>query len=497
MRNASIGWILLLAVMASALLAQQLSFAQGAPPAVAAGPHSVYLPMIRQPRSTRPAPQPQPQPQPGGGFFVDTDYLTYNAATAVDARGVVHMAFYASDEGHQDAPLGQPAFYTTCSAGVAACADSSKWGALVQMDSSVNEVQVVVTGDGRPRLLVRRNGQVGYDYNYWACEQQCADGASWSGLNVTQANGVEQHSADMPQRSFALDGQGRPRFIWSHSFGNGRPNGIYYAFCDEADCTEPGSWQHTRVAGLDDKSVTADYATLRFAGDSPHFLTRVNHSGLPVFVAYFACSQACDRPEAWESTTLNPPADKQWASWDLELDAQGRPRIALYEPASADIFVGGRLFYGGCDISCDGPDAPFSIVPVASGEGQSVDLAIDPQGRTHMVYDAGQRGALGELWCDTGCAGAAAWKRRILETSEGLMRQLAPASPLTCGQQERIWFDAIPQVSFDAQGRMAVAYDITNYARCYTIDPADPTHRIYSQVRRIWWAVRWAQFPRG
>ncbi len=127
---------------------------------------------------------------------------------------------------------------------------------------------------------------------------------------------------------------------------------------------------------------------------------------------------------------------------------------------------------------------------------RGVDLAIDPQGRTHLVYDAGQRGALGELWCDSGCTNPAAWQRRILETSDQLMQEFAPASPLTCDQQERAWFDAIPQVVFDAQGRMVVAYDIKNVARCYTIDPTDPTRRIYSEVKRIWWAVRWAQFPR-
>jgi hypothetical protein len=184
-----------------------------------------------------------------------------------------------------------------------------------------------------------------------------------------------------------------------------------------------------------------------------------------------------------------------WANWDLALDAQGHPRIALYEAAGIDITVGGKLYYGWCDHACYDGDAPFEIVPVASGEGQSVDLAIDPQGRTHLVYDAGQRGALGELWCDTDCTSAASWQRRILETSEQLMQQFAPASPLSCDQQERVWLDAIPQAAFDAQGRLVVAYDVKNVARCYSIDPADPTHPIYSKVERIWWAVRLAQFP--
>lgn len=495
MRRTTKIWAALLGLLATLALIQQPIQAQGptGDPALAE-PTTIYLPVIR---SAGTPPPPPPPPPARAGFFTMDDLKTYNAATAVDSQGVAHLAFYVSDQGNP-APLGQPAFYTSCAGGVAACGNPANWAGLVQMDSQVNQVQIAVTSDGRPRILIRRNGQIGDDHHYWTCEARCNEGGSWAGLFVTQSNGVELRNADMPQRSFALDAQDRPRFIWSHSFGNGRPNGIYYAFCDAADCAEPGSWQHTRVAGLDDRSVTSDYSTLRFDGDMPRFLTRVNHSGLPVYLAYFACNQGCDEPQSWQSTTLeHPDGNKMWAGWDLELDGQGRPRIALYEPAPPSLFVGGKLFYGGCDTSCGESDAPFTITQVASGEGQSVDLAIDPRGRTHMVYDAGQRGALGELWCDAGCGSAGSWQRRTLETSEQLQDEFAPASPLSCDQQERVWLDAIPQVAFDAQGRMLVAYDITNVARCYTIDPADPTHRIYSEVRRIWWAVRVATFGRA
>lgn len=84
-----------------------------------------------------------------------------------------------------------------------------------------------------------------------------------------------------------------------------------------------------------------------------------------------------------------------------------------------------------------------------------------------MVYDAGQRGTLGEVWCDAGCANAGAWQRRILETSDQLMQEFAPASPFTCDQQERAWFDAIPSVAFSPAGQMVVAYDTKNVAICY------------------------------
>jgi hypothetical protein len=468
---------------------------------------TIYLPLMNgEDNTTSPPPPPPPTETPAPpaapGFFAIDGYLTYNATTAIDAQGGAHLAFYVSDE-QQEQPLGQPAFYTYCAGGAIVCADPSKWSELVQIDSGVNEVQITVTADGRPRLLIRRNGSRTYDYHYWSCEQQCTNAQSWVGLFITEAAGVELRNTYLPQHSFALDSQGRPRFVWSNGWGNQRRHGLYYASCDAADCTEPGSWQHTLLYTLDNKTVTADYSALLFDGDKPRFLTRVNHSGLPVSLHYFACDSACDSSPNWGASTIAHPEGKMWANWDLVLDGQGRPRVALYEAAGIDITVGGKLFYGWCDSNCSPFIMPslaeeqFQLVQVAAGEGQSVDMAIDQQGRTHMVYDAGQRGTLGELWCDNSCTSASSWQRRILETSEQLSAQLNPASPLSCDQQDKAWLDAIPQVTFDAQGRMVVAYDITSYARCYSLDPSDPTKRIYSRVERIWWAIRWAQFARA
>jgi hypothetical protein len=100
-------------------------------------------------------PTTQPPPPAQNGFFALTDWLSYNAATAVDPQGGVHLAFYVSDERHRDEPLGQPAFYAYCPGPVPNCADPSNWGNLVQFDSAVNEVQVVVTTTGQPRLRIQ------------------------------------------------------------------------------------------------------------------------------------------------------------------------------------------------------------------------------------------------------------------------------------------------------------------------------------------------------
>src|SRR5262245_374203 len=122
----AIACITLLATLA--LFHQQTLAQSAAPSGAAAGQQmAVYLPMLLAAGSPNSAPPPPLPPPVRAGFFGLTDYLTYNAATAIDAQGIVHLAFYASDERHGDDPLGQPAFYTTCTAGAAACSDPNKW----------------------------------------------------------------------------------------------------------------------------------------------------------------------------------------------------------------------------------------------------------------------------------------------------------------------------------------------------------------------------------
>ncbi|MEZ4867184.1 MAG: hypothetical protein R3C14_38020 [Caldilineaceae bacterium] len=472
--------------------------AQDGPQQASPSAVSIFLPMVTN-GATQTPDNPPPDEPPAveqAGLFALTDWLTYNGDTAVDANGGVHLVFYTSDERHADEARGQPAYYAYCPGPVTACADGSKWTGVVQMDAKVNEIQITLTHDGKPRLLTRTNASSGYDYHYWACDQQCTDGANWAGVYVTNMAGFDPGTAIDPQHSLALDSQDRPRFVYGNGWGNGRPTAVYYAYCDAVDCTEPGSWAEVNIWGpIEYKTTTIDYATLLFAGDQPRVLTRLNYSGLPVSLEYYQCNQACDQRESWSNTTIaHPDGNKQWASWDLALDANGNPRVALYEPAPIDIHVGGKLFYGWCDGDCTGQNAAFQLVQVASGEGQGVDLEIDKQGRTHMIYDAGQRGALGHLWCGSNCTNANSWQRRILETSEQLMAEFAPASPFSCDQIERAWLDAIPSVTFDPEGRIVVAYDVKNVATCYYIDPAHPHDPVITRVERIWWAVRWDYF---
>lgn len=476
------------------------SFAQVPPPAAApVDSFAVYLPLMGGGATSQPLPPPAPPAAaPQAGFFTMNDWLTYSAATAVDANGGVHLALFVSDERHEDQPLNQPALYSYCPGPATACADPALWSDPVLFGEKANEVQVAVTQDGRPRLLVRRSGSRYNEYDYYACDSNCTQAGQWSGLYIAEDAGVTLNDFSLGNHYFALDAQDRPRFAYGNGWGNGQPNGIYYAWCDAADCTQPGSWQRTRaMIGPSNVTLSGEAASLAFAGDRPRMVIRSYVSGLPAGLVYLACEADCDQTDNWSAMEVAPPGERAWASWDLALDAAGRPRMALYEPPAIDIAVGGALYYAWCDApDCSGPDA-WQRIQVASGEGMNADLLIDAQGRTRMVYDAGQRGVVGEIWCDAACTSASAWQRRILETSEKLLAEFAPASPLSCSQQEVAWLDALPSAAVAPGGQLVVAYDTKYVARCYFIDPADPGHKIYTRVERIWWAVRWAQFPRA
>jgi hypothetical protein len=231
----------------------------------------VYLPLVMG-GSTSQAPSPTPAPW-RTGFFALTDRLSYSAATAVDAKGGVHLALFISDERHDDQPLKEPALYSYCPGPVTACADPVQWSDPVMFGERVNEVQVALTHDGRPRLLVRRNGSRFNEYDYYACDSNCTQASQWSGLYVAEDAGGDLNAFSLGNHYFALDAQDRPRFAYGNGWGNGQPNGIYYAWCDDADCTQRGSWQRTRaLVGPDNVTTSGEAASLAFEGDRPRMV---------------------------------------------------------------------------------------------------------------------------------------------------------------------------------------------------------------------------------
>lgn len=469
--------------------------AQEPAPAAAEGT-TIYLPLLRgggqqqPPPTTVPTDPPlTPVPVAGGAQFFTTDVKTNDADIAVDPSGGMHVAFktFVAEVEHP------AAYYGYCPGNPAtACGDGAGWK-FISFGERVDEVQLELTADGRPRLLIRwrQESSLNYEYVYAECDGNCTGENSWSGMVVLKASISGVFDKDNPQRSFALDPQGRPRFVYTNAWGAGKPEGVFYVSCDSA-CADASQaqWVETRITPDEQyKSETLAYPSLAFTRDGrPRVVGVMGLSGTEFGLHYLACDAGCDDLSGWSSTFLGERGGGAYASWDLELDAQERPRVAQYQ---AGLSAGdpGKLVYRSCDGACDDPASWRSLTISDPGVGVNADLELDAQGRPRIAYGmvptAGN--LLGYAWCDGDCEGdAARWQRKIVETGATLDATFKPAIPFNC--QEQAWAEAVPALSLDAAGNPRIAYDALNAAMCYyDLGPGNGTGY---RAEKIWRAAR-------
>ncbi len=129
--------------------------------------------------------------------------------------------------------------------------------------------------------------------------------------------------------------------------------------------------------------------------------------------------------------------------------------------------------------------------------GRFADLELTAQGQPRIAYEntygtVDERG-LGYAWCDSGCETAAGWQHRTVDPASRLQAEFPVARPFSC--YESGWFDAIPVLALDAEGNPHIAYDALNIARCYYEVFNDPVKKV--KIEKLWRAVRWVQFKHG
>jgi hypothetical protein len=220
----------------------------------------------------------------------------------------------------------------------------------------VAAAHLALTPQGQPRLLLAvkdraRGGDGSLSYWYAACDAGCTAPEGWALVRVVDTDVLDLNALpEHTKRGFAVDGQGRPRFV----YGSGTLN---YVACDEA-CTEAEpdpatgapvavNWRLTRVGH--DLHVSQPALALTAAGRPrvAAFVYEADDARVGVAsVDYFACDAGCDDGSSWERTTLTRRGSDP-VSLALRLDAAGRPRLALYQD--------GRFRYAWCDGGCGVP----------------------------------------------------------------------------------------------------------------------------------------------
>jgi hypothetical protein len=515
--RAPLAALVALVTLLAALGARHIAQAQPAAPQAA---YTAYLPLVvaagkqvpptqpTQPptQPTQPPTQPttpptqptQPPTQPTvRGWFNQPEKKTGASAIAMDAQGGMHMAF-RDHVPFADKPA---AYYAYCPPPTSQCSDPAKWSNL-SLGGPVDDVQLKLTPAGQPRMLVSASPEAGSfekHYLYLECGGSCLDENNWGYVDVTYSygNGASDVTGYyLPKRYFALDKQGRPRFVFYDGNYAIEPDryGGYYAACDD-DCLNQASWSVTRFT-REDHSQTSYYETIKSpaltftASNGPRIVAQLGPVDDPRWymdppLYYFACDAGCDDAASWQRARITGDAGGAYPAWDIALDANDRPRVAFFSyqgSAGSE-----KLFYLQCDAECTS-DGSWQRVNLGlpSGAGTGANIELDALGRPRIAYL--NSNDLGYSWCDTDCESPAAWQHRTVETSDELEAQYPVARPVTCDAST--WDNYSPNLQLDAAGRPVVSYEGSYKARCYMTNPSNPSGPMDYYMHEIWHSVR-------
>lgn len=423
-------------------------------------------------------------------FFVETNWKTNSASIAIDAQGGNHLAYAYYEAVADGAPTS--GVYLYCASD---CDKEANWSG-VAMGEGVKEIQVALTPQGQPRVLYRINTlNNGSEFYYAACDQSCTDPAEWTVTLVTSNRGmtiVEFGEDDLPQRYFALDPQGRPRFVYSDRDTWRTPAhiGTFYIFCDQ-DCTNAANWSEVRINqdnGTHSRFEKFLYPSLTFtASGQPRILADGTSMQDEMLIFYLACDTGCNQFDNWQRLPLFERGSLGYVSYDIEINGQGQPRVAFYQGSMLE-GKGDRLSYAWCNGGClEANNWQRRELGLPMNDGRGPDLELDGAGRPRIAYALHSTGGLGYAQCNTQCEEASAqWQLQVVESRNDLLASWPVAHPPHC--DGGLWDGLTPSLALDKNGAPRIAYDATYHARCIYIPETGewkPWHQFHLLRRAV------------
>ncbi|MFN8444729.1 MAG: hypothetical protein U0175_28345 [Caldilineaceae bacterium] len=467
---------------------------QGFAQSNATAQNAIYLPMVSNNGKGN---SEQPGTQVPLSLFLDPTWKTSDANVVVDAAGGEHVAFYYYEPKFEDRP--NYALYSYCPS---QCDKGESWKSIgLAQDKDVNEVQLALNSAGKPRLLIRATSALnenGLDFFYAACDGDCSQASGWTLTRVRTNLGtasVEYRDDDLPQRTFALDPAGRPRFIYVDRQNSNY--GTFYVYCDN-NCDKQESWQQVRINKVIQSPQFRDddilYPTLTFTSDGKPRVVTADFQPLDdsdLSLAYIECNDGCNQSENWQAVKIAVRGSGSQASADLEFDADNHPRIAFYQEGLLEQ-KGNKLFYLWCDNEClNSTNWQQRDLGLNTMDGQEPDLELDSAGRPRIAYADYDQGGVGITWCNEACeTPGAQWQNKLIEDRNKLYQAWPVVYPPHC--DGGIWDGNTPRLILRGKGDPQLAYDGTYHARCfYDEDPTDneppimALHLIERSVRLI------------
>ena len=432
---------------------------------------------------------------PSGGAYFAPEEESSSASLAFHAERGLQAALVGFGEGNRDT-----LYYGLCAGGD--CTQDAAWSRVALKLPQAVKAQLALTPEGAPRILGAGwspEGGNGTDYYYAECDFDCLDEGNWRiGKVVSTADGIMSNISRnrLPERTFALDESGRPRFMVSDSNYLVEPDhyGGFYMAC-ESDCTEATSWTETNLAnqvGYNTESFNYPVLALGSNG-SARVIAGVyafdeEGNDLEDGLYYYECDGDCERRENWSRTRVISQGSGSYPNptWSMDLTADGKPRVALFTGYGVDVEgLDSQLLYIYCDQDCTGAEGEnWSGYPLGLGDkvGESPDIEIDSSGIPHIAFTT-DGFELGYAMCTGDCENPdkASWDGDFAERSETAAADRPTALPFTCDGE--VWNGMEPSLALIADKPM-IAYGLSVEARCLYKEFGKP--EITYEFHEIW-----------
>jgi hypothetical protein len=400
----------------------------------------------------------------GTTFFLPTGDAADNTSPPtiqLDDSGVLHAVYPAY--------AGGGAYYAECPAGCSGEGDM-KVVSLPTGDATVLNAMLALDAAGHPQVLLA----TGHGINYATCAGDCGAQDSWTVTEIIQHDGEQ----DVTGEAFALDPQGRPRFVM-HTYiaylgiGQGAP-ATEWVSCD-ANCGSPASWTRGQFS-----EQILGHNTLRFdATGRAHLMTVAlvdDPNGTIHMAAYATCADHCGSPDAWTNTSLGPVFSLDYEAVTLDdrtamaLTSDGHPRATFLWNDGGQR----KLVYARCSAADCTTDGAWTASVLSDSDDlqQGFDLALagdHPRIAINLGYN------IGLARCDDAdcTAEGAAWNLDTVEHATDIPTDNIFLFPnCTVGG----WLLHDPSLALHADGSPVIAYSARDISAggVTTTDPGEP-----------------------
>jgi hypothetical protein len=397
---------------------------------------------------------------------------TNSISVGADAAGGMHAAFanFSTDTNGN-----YHAYYDYC-APSSDCASALNWTTvtLLTVASSptfMEEAQLQVDAQGRPRVIIAtgdNGGNFQDHYFYAACNSGCTSSGNWTVTDVEDVTSNNTFIYDGNKHFFALDPQGRPRFIVDNGVN------FLYVFCDSA-CSSAANWSVLTLDGSSGAGSGFDTAALAFntAGQPRMLAPLTDQNTFQTNLFYWECNanDCSTNAGSWTSIQLVSPINGSAAVYSsLRVTTNGRPRFAYYGTPNNQAE---SLYYFWCNGACTtGTNWSFSSIGLAPASGfntsgQEPDLALNSQDEPRLAFqtlDNTLGSGLGYASCDTSCESvSASWQKLLADTNDQLNADWNRLPPFGCSYSS--WIGGYRSaLVLDAAGNPRIGYDAEHYS---------------------------------